>query len=685
MDFNWQATIDELKKIENDKIDELKKVYDNVLINSNILDNLKNENIIYSNIYNYFAFIHDITDNFEIKKTCKNILQILIKTKKNIYSNKSIFDNLRKLCDIIDNLELQDKKLLAYILIEFKNNGIDKNEQIKKEIADLNDKIFKYKNYYDNILETEPIFVLKKSESLGLSSYFLEMHKNNNNKKNEHENNQEYSITLNEHTYNYMLHNIESSSIREKLQSTYYGYYRGVLNNDITKIYTNDKNINLIINKFYKEIDIPYKDNSINLKNIIIYRSKLAEKMGFKTYIDYVNRYQTLKTSKKIKKFLFKLNNSLNKQYNEDIKTLCNHFNIQQINNKYNINSWDLSYYMRKYNDEKIQYSQNITDFFPKEQTLKNIIELFNYEFKSINIKEVENIQTKDVWHKDVKIYNVYNSEKKNNSEKKIGVIYFDLFTRPSKVTDSSTITIREPIENNGIVQIAIVCIMTNFPIEERNNCFHLNEVSILLHEILHGLHIILGKCKYSFVCSNNIESSFVETFPQLMELWLNDINTIKKLTYHRINGKQMDDKLAQNIIHNNNKFKSINTKFQIMLSLLDNILYDENVIFLLKTSTKRPLDFIYKIINDLIYNTENITINIYPENNPLLIFNHLTSNYGGQYYGYIFGENIAKNIFDLIKNNKANVNNLMKSIMTGNNYNPSDLLKKYFHIQIEN
>jgi Zn-dependent oligopeptidase len=631
MTFNWNPSENELLNMCNNVMNKISFVYKNDMDSPYILKILRNENIVFSNEYNYFAFMHDITDKPNIKKICRKILNILTIKKNSLYSNKKLYEKLKNILQNCKDLSSEDIRFLKYMYQEFEQNGIKYDDlEIRKQIIELKKEILLIENIYNNNLDDEPLMILTKEEVDGLDDIFLKTYKSKD----------KYMIKLNEHTYNYLIENLEKQHVREKLQKYYFYNYR--------------KNDNVLMELIKK-------------------RNKLGNLLGYDTYVDLVNKYQTLNSSEKINEFISKLNNYIDFQYKEDIYEICRKLNIMKINDKYELNAWDLPYYINKYKKGKYNIGINLYEYFPINETFNNILKLFETSF-NIKIVKIENTNPNNIWHPKVVNYNVI---KDNNI---IGEIFFDLYTRENKSSDSSTITIREPLSYDNNIQIAIVCIMTNFPVEERNNCFNFGEISILIHEMLHGLHIILGKCKYTFLCSNNIDYSFIETFPQLMELWLNDKKVIKYLSCHYQTKKQLDDNIIDVLIKSNNQFKSISIKYQILLSLLDNKIYNNKFIEMMD-SNKKPLNKLYSTLFNSIFNSKHINIFIHPENNPILSFSHIAYNYSGQYYGYIWSDHIANKLFELIQNKKIEINTLVDLIVSANKYSPSVLLKKYLDI----
>jgi Zn-dependent oligopeptidase len=637
--LNWNPSKDELLKLSNDILDKISFIYNGIHEKGYILQILRKENIIFSNVYNYFAFMHDITDKPEIKNICNKIISIIMKKKDTLFSSKEIYDKVNTLLKNIKDLSKEDIRFIKYLSTEFKKNGITHDNIVKKNVLNLKEKILFLQNEYNICIDNEPIFILNKDESNGLNEIFLEKYMINKNM---------YSIPLNEHTYNYLLENLEKTYMREKIQKYYFGNYK----------------------KNYKI-----------LKQLIITRNNLTEILGFENFIDYVNKYQTFNSNKKINEFINQLNTSINNKYIQEMKSLCEHFNMPKIKNVYQLNSWDLPYLINKYKKEKfnINYDE-INQYFPINYTLQQILKIFETTF---NIKIIKyNHNHNEVWNPSVIIYNI----QKNDTI--IGDIYFDIYNRPGKTSGSSTSTIKEPLPKediDGEFQKGIVCIMTNFPVYERNNCFNLTEISILIHEITHGLHIIMGKCKYTFLCSNNIEYSFIETFPQLTELWLHNKNFLKFISNHYITNQTLSDTLIDRIILSNKSLRTISIKQQIFLSLLDNLIYNKKTINLLKTEDqhhRKILNEIFYLIYNNIFNNDDINISINIENNPLLVFNHISSSYAGQYYGYIWSDYIANTLFTMIQNKHININKLIDIIISANHFTPTQIINKLYNIK---
>ena len=89
------------------------------------------------------------------------------------------------------------------------------------------------------------------------------------------------------------------------------------------------------------------------------------------------------------------------------------------------INPWDLAYISEKYKEENFGVSQEeLKKYFPVENVIEGLFKLVN----SLYGLKVKLKKTKDVWHEDVRLYEIYD---KNNTLR--GKFYFDLYARQNK------------------------------------------------------------------------------------------------------------------------------------------------------------------------------------------------------------------------------------------------------------
>ena len=80
---------------------------------------------------------------------------------------------------------------------------------------------------------------------------------------------------------------------------------------------------------------------------------------------------------------------------------------------------WDLAYVAEKYKEDNFGVSQEeLKKYFPVENVINGLFQLV----KNLYGIEVKRKNTKNVWHKDVRLYEIY-----DKSNQLRGKFYFDL------------------------------------------------------------------------------------------------------------------------------------------------------------------------------------------------------------------------------------------------------------------
>ena len=159
------------------------------------------------------------------------------------------------------------------------------------------------------------------------------------------------------------------------------------------------------------------------------------------------------KSSDEVVSFLNDLKIKAIKKSKKEIRVLEN-FARKKLNIK-KLNPWDLAYVAEKYKEENFGFSQEeLKKYFPVENVIEGLFKLVNslYGIKVVLKK------TKDVWHPDVRLYEIY--DKRKNLR---GKFYFDLYARPNKRGGAwMDECVQRRIKSNGSVQTPVAFITCN-------------------------------------------------------------------------------------------------------------------------------------------------------------------------------------------------------------------------------
>jgi thimet oligopeptidase len=162
-------------------------------------------------------------------------------------------------------------------------------------------------------------------------------------------------------------------------------------------------------------------------------------------------------------------------------------------------------------------------------------------------------------------------------------------------------------------------------------------EVSTLFHEFGHAMHHILGKTRLASFAGIATRRDFVEVPSQMLEEWLWDAQVLKQISKHYVTGEPLPDDMIQKII---------------ALQQFDRGWFWQRQSFLASVALAYFQDGAHKDITAIWRDTyAKIMRNVAQdkEEHQFASFGHLTG-YAARYYGYMWAEVLAVDIFDHIK-----------------------------------
>ena len=152
---------------------------------------------------------------------------------------------------------------------------------------------------------------------------------------------------------------------------------------------------------------------------------------------------------------------------------------------------WDMSYWLRRQREHLYGANkEKVPEYFPLENVLDGLFGLCN---KLFDIQFEEATSAVDVWHSDVRFFNVLDSEGDH-----ISSFYMDPFARPEK-TPSPYMDMGR--ENCELMEAWPYCYLTlqvpKPPSEDRPALMRFEDVQTLFQEFGHGLQQMLTTVPY--------------------------------------------------------------------------------------------------------------------------------------------------------------------------------------------
>lgn len=366
-------------------------------------------------------------------------------------------------------------------------------------------------------------------------------------------------------------------------------------------------------------------DNRQNVIEILKLKDEKAKILWYKNYAELSLNSKMADSPEQIFELLESTSSKAKQKAYKDIDELKEYFNLEKIE------SYDLAYYSRIYKEEKYNIDEKeIKKYFEFENVLDY---LFNFvqKFYSVEIKEIKI----DSYNPDIRVYEIY----KNNEL--ISYYFLDAFYRKTKRPWAWADNLRSK-EYFPETKVPVILNVCNF---QKSNSWkttlYLRDVETLFHEFWHALHELLSESKYSELSWFWVERDFVELPSQLLENWVWEKESIKKLSKHIETWESLSDEMIEKFEKLKHYMSWVFVARQNEFSLLDMTLYSSEVPNSIEELDKKTLE----IVN--IYS-------IFPRSNDYKMycsFNHIFWGwYAAGYYSYMWAEIIEADVFERIK-----------------------------------
>jgi len=552
----------------------------NAVVNSHNLRDEYNKNFL--KITNYYS---EISQNEIIYKKFKDLKQ------SSVYKS---FNDAKK--------KVVDDELLGFELggVDLPTSKKEEFKKIKEELSSLTSK------FEENLLDATNNFHLHITNPIklsGLPQDIIAMVKNNAQQKKL----DGWLFTLDFPCY---IPTLQYADDRELRKEMYHAY--------ATKA---------------SEIGEPLLDNSQNINNILILKTKLAKMLNYSDYASMSLKTKMAKSSDDVTKFLYDLALKAKPFAKIDMLDLLKEASKNGLNN---IEAWDVSYFSEKIKQQKFNFSdQEIKNYFPKEKVLMG---LFNIVEKIYCIYIAP--KKADVWDSLVDFYEI--RDEKNNL---LGQFYLDLYARKNKRGGAwmdEAISKYKFAKESSLPVAYLTCNFTP-PINNTSSTFTHDEVITLFHEFGHGLHHLLTEIdEYSVSGIKGVEWDAVELPSQFMENFCWEWSVIRDMLEHVTTKQAMQKSLFDKLYLSKTFQSGMQTLRQVEFALFDMILHSTY-----DSSSNDVLGTLDEIRNKISV-IKPPAWNRFPHS-----FSHIfAGGYAAGYYSYKWAEVLSADAYSLFEEN---------------------------------
>jgi thimet oligopeptidase len=368
--------------------------------------------------------------------------------------------------------------------------------------------------------------------------------------------------------------------------------------------------------------------NTKILEEAILLRQKIANLMGYKTWSDYRTTDRMAKSSKEVSEFLNGLKTKLAKRNKADLDQLLK-FKKETDPKTDHLDAWDLTYlaYQLKKRDYQLD-DEKIREYFPADFVMKEMFGIYS-QILGVTYEKVENA---NVWASDVYLYKVLDKK----TGQLISYFHTDFTPREGKYSHAAAFTLLTGRMKNGEYTHPVSSIVANFnpPANGKPSLLNHDEVETLFHEFGHIMHQTLTKAPFASLSGTSVKQDFVEAPSQMLENWVWEKPILNRLSGHYTDtSKKLPAELLKKMLEARDFNQGYFYTRQLFLGLFD---------FNIHTSIG-PVD-VTKAYEDV---HEKISgIKAIPGGHFAAGFTHMMGGYDAGYYGYLWSEVYAQDMF---------------------------------------
>jgi len=519
-------------------------------------------------------------------------LQKVASYGSDIFLNEKLYRALKTFAAsrVAKTLNPQQKKFLHETLIAFEINGMKLDKEGRDKLKVINDKIIAFGNEFDkNLAEYKDSVAFSLDQLGGIPNELIAPWKRPGG---------EYMLRINGPNYI----NVEKYCDVEATRHAMYLKYN----------------------------NRAYPVNMKTLDSLFLYRQRLADQLGYKTYAQYALVTKMAAKPENVWAFLDDLKAKLSPHVGPELAEL-KALKIQQHPDATTIQPWDIAYYEKKLLDTKYKLNTDeVKEYFEMNNVVNGMFNVYQKLF-NIQIREVKGLP---VWNAKVKSYEMW------MDGRKMGTFFLDLYPRPNKYTHFETAPIAQYCIDNGKETLPVGTLICNFPegTATQPSLLDHGDVITMFHEFGHLIHFLLCHPKISGQMAFSVKGDFVEAPSQFLENFCWNYDCLKLFARNYKTGKVLPKSLFNKMKAAQNAGVSIQYIRQVSLAMID-FTYEDRYNEIKAGGIDQVEKDMWKMLQTP-----------YPDGSHFICgFTHLNS-YGANYYGYLWSKVYAQDIFSVFQ-----------------------------------
>ncbi|MGL4599782.1 MAG: M3 family metallopeptidase, partial [Bacteroidia bacterium] len=379
-------------------VDDEKRRFDNTML---VLDDLKNKIFIFISVGELITSAHP---DKGIRDAAGDMQKQFTTIADDLLLNEALYKAVNAYAKTPEALSLKGERqfFLNKWVADFKRNGmtLSKNDRDTLQVINLklNDLSVEFGHHISN---DKTVVILEEADMAGLPEPFKRPFYNKDGK---------YYVILSTPVYSQFMSYAKNPDARKKMYTA--------------------------------KMNIGGAENERLLVTILNLRKRKANMLGFKTYSEFITADIMSKNTKNVWDFEKKLATDLRPKAQSDLAAVLELKSKETGKRETTLYPYDNAYYAARLMEKKYRVDpEKVKEYFEIQQVIGGVFSVYQ---KLYNLNFVRDT-IPSVWHKDVQAYSVWDNE----SKKRIGYFYLDLYPRENKynhfacfpITGSKTFT----------------------------------------------------------------------------------------------------------------------------------------------------------------------------------------------------------------------------------------------------
>ena len=421
--------------------------------------------------------------------------------------------------------------------------------------------------------------------------------------------------------------------------------------------YAKDPTLRKTVWQAYQSIgrEAPY-DNQDLVEQILNLRHTYAQTIGKETFAEYTTNRRMVKNGQSASSFIESMHQQIKSAFDSECALLKDYKASKTDQEDKALEPWDVGYWSEQHQKEHYQFDEEaLRPYFPIDKVIDGLFSICEKLF-NLSIESVEAIyidpkasnglasnpkQLPEVWHPDVKLYNLYDKQ----THALLGSFYADWHPRESKRSGAWMNYLRTGSRTGTHTpHLGLICGNLTPALKDTPSLLTHHEVETIFHEFGHLLHHLCGTVEVPSLNGVNVAWDFVELPSQIMENWCWERESLDLFARHYQTDEPIPEALFDKMQACKNHFKAMGTMRQLSLAKLDLDLHRDWV-----------LDHSQAIDNYLKDRLKDYHFNFSTPTRPIVCnFGHLfssTTGYAAGYYSYKWAEVLDADAFTRFQN----------------------------------